>query len=572
MSRPSLGARLRERRAARGINQYQAGAEIGIGQTAVSRTERGGAIHPATVARVEQWLAQPTPPPVEVAVQAPDALSPPSPPDPPRDGTEDAAASGGDLPRRSAVPELVDATPLRPAAPAVDDAAEWHDGPFWVHQREQIDHPVPPGWWVCHEYFERPDASGSRRVAVGQHRGEAHARGRSNASRWPAPADVPEEALGYPPAPRYVAPDAFTQAGDEIARICGCPTWEYPGQLVRDVRALADERDALRLERDSLRAQNLGWRRHNDALATFLGAEPGQDDEVLRIAAAIHREAQGETGDDAAEVNWPRERHEEILDLLRQAHGGELPAWARAADLVYLHDQAQHPTRPAPVPGRRELQTRWGVSERETKASLADEAWRSKAAAAKVRVVAREAQGETGDDAAEVMASVIRGRTDAFEDRDAALEGLASVLGEDVAAPLVPREVDAARRRIREPLEAALGSGELVRGLTLPGLADEAERVIGELRTTADRYLASNRLLEAELTGHRERPPTLFVATDFGCSASPDVLALLEELGERASRSGLRVPRRGGPAGLLAYLIGWLEAHGVITAPSPEAP
>ena len=93
---------------------------------------------------------------------------------------------------------------------------------------------------------------------------------------------------------------------------------------------------------------------------------------------------------------WPRERHEEILDLLRQAHGGELPAWARAADLVYLHDQAQHPTRPAPVPGRRELQVRWGVSERETKASLADEAWRSKAAAAKVRVVARPAPPRGG--------------------------------------------------------------------------------------------------------------------------------------------------------------------------------
>lgn len=51
-------------------------------------------------------------------------------------------------------------------------------------------------------------------------------------------------------------PTALDEAADEIARICGCPTWDYPGQLIRDVRALADERDALRLERDlAVRAQ-----------------------------------------------------------------------------------------------------------------------------------------------------------------------------------------------------------------------------------------------------------------------------------------------------------------------------
>ena len=143
----------------------------------------------------------------------------------------------------------------------VDDAAEWHDGlerlgvvlavdehqAFWVHQREQIDHPVPPGWWVCHEYFERPDASGSRRVAVGQHRGEAHARGRSNASRWPAPADVPEEALGYPPAPEDGGPDV-NEALDSLARV-GAAVIE--NALKRTSRVIPDWEIVLECESDA---------------------------------------------------------------------------------------------------------------------------------------------------------------------------------------------------------------------------------------------------------------------------------------------------------------------------------
>jgi hypothetical protein len=36
------------------------------------------------------------------------------------------------------------------------------------------------------------------------------------------------------------SPNAATRALDEIAAACGCPRWEYPGQVVRDVlRALA---------------------------------------------------------------------------------------------------------------------------------------------------------------------------------------------------------------------------------------------------------------------------------------------------------------------------------------------
>lgn len=33
------------------------------------------------------------------------------------------------------------------------------------------------------------------------------------------------------------------EAFDKIAELCGCPEWEYPGQLVRDVEALKADRD-----------------------------------------------------------------------------------------------------------------------------------------------------------------------------------------------------------------------------------------------------------------------------------------------------------------------------------------
>lgn len=37
-------------------------------------------------------------------------------------------------------------------------------------------------------------------------------------------------------------------AFDKIAALCGCPKWDYPGQLVRDVEQLKDERDRLRAQ------------------------------------------------------------------------------------------------------------------------------------------------------------------------------------------------------------------------------------------------------------------------------------------------------------------------------------
>ena len=42
------------------------------------------------------------------------------------------------------------------------------------------------------------------------------------------------------------APDAATAALDAIAALCGCPEWEYPGQVVRDVEALKAGVERLR--------------------------------------------------------------------------------------------------------------------------------------------------------------------------------------------------------------------------------------------------------------------------------------------------------------------------------------
>ena len=46
--------------------------------------------------------------------------------------------------------------------------------------------------------------------------------------------------------------DASTPAFDEIAKLCGCPQWDYPGQIVRDVERLVQERDFWKSQTNAL--------------------------------------------------------------------------------------------------------------------------------------------------------------------------------------------------------------------------------------------------------------------------------------------------------------------------------
>ena len=47
--------------------------------------------------------------------------------------------------------------------------------------------------------------------------------------------------------------NAATEALDAIAKLCGCPTWEYPGQVVRDVEGLLKVATAARNYIDTMR-------------------------------------------------------------------------------------------------------------------------------------------------------------------------------------------------------------------------------------------------------------------------------------------------------------------------------
>jgi hypothetical protein len=55
---------------------------------------------------------------------------------------------------------------------------------------------------------------------------------------------------------------------DRLATICGCPEWDYPGQIVRDVEAVAKERDRLRAALDVVRQAVLAAD-YSDTLCCF---------------------------------------------------------------------------------------------------------------------------------------------------------------------------------------------------------------------------------------------------------------------------------------------------------------
>ncbi len=48
-------------------------------------------------------------------------------------------------------------------------------------------------------------------------------------------------------------PSACDDGFDTIAELCGCPHWDYAGQVIRDVKGVIRERDLIRAELGELR-------------------------------------------------------------------------------------------------------------------------------------------------------------------------------------------------------------------------------------------------------------------------------------------------------------------------------
>lgn len=101
---------------------------------------------------------------------------------------------------------------------------------------------------------------------------------------------------GMPAEPAVEAlPDAASEALDEIAKLCGCPEWHYPGQVLRDVRGLVAHRNDLaeRSDRQAARLGELG-----DVLRAIVDATEGTtaSDGVLWTVAGMARRALAEKG------------------------------------------------------------------------------------------------------------------------------------------------------------------------------------------------------------------------------------------------------------------------------------
>lgn len=99
---------------------------------------------------------------------------------------------------------------------------------------------------ACRAESER-DAAIARAETAGRERDEARARLADVKQRDPGCECHQEE--GDSPCPNHrdaSEMDAATDAFGTIAELCGCPSWDYPGQVVRDVERLRSERDEAR--------------------------------------------------------------------------------------------------------------------------------------------------------------------------------------------------------------------------------------------------------------------------------------------------------------------------------------
>lgn len=140
--------------------------------------------------------------------------------------------------------------------------------------------------------------------------------------------------------------DAATKALDAIAKLCGCPQWDYPGQVARDVGALATERDRARAEVERLRTENASvWAgyRQEQVLLEF---ERTANDRLIAERDALRAIIAGRTTAPAhrhevlceidaertrQDAKWGEQNHPDVSRALTDGEGGcsvlDMAAW-----------------------------------------------------------------------------------------------------------------------------------------------------------------------------------------------------------------------------------------------------
>jgi hypothetical protein len=109
-----------------------------------------------------------------------------------------------------------------------------------------------------------------------------------------------------------MAKDAAINALDDIAKLCGCAEWEYPGQVVRDVEVIVRERERTLRSLYATRARDVPWR---EALAGIVGkrvvmALPERFRHRKLICARCGTETRYIVGDEDSEWNAWRKSFE----------------------------------------------------------------------------------------------------------------------------------------------------------------------------------------------------------------------------------------------------------------------
>lgn len=109
--------------------------------------------------------------------------------------------------------------------------------------RGYTTHVLEAGVYAYDDVVNRVRPNGDELVPLREYASQLHHGGRSLADIFVVLADH----------------SAFENALNEIAELCGCPHWEYAGQVVRDVQNL---RDLLKRARPFVVRQPLGGKPH----------------------------------------------------------------------------------------------------------------------------------------------------------------------------------------------------------------------------------------------------------------------------------------------------------------------